>query len=254
MIGRGSGALAGLLGILVVVLTARTAAAEPLIADLSKHLVAITTGFSGDDLLLFGAIDDPGDVIIVVRGHNQSVVVRRKARLGGIWVNSDKLELSGVPSFYAVASNRPLADIAPPVVLAVHEIGAERLRFGTLPGYEDFVPAARTEALAAVARIKTRQGLYQARVGKLTFLSERLFRTDVHFPSNVPTGTYDVQVFLLRDGEVVSIKTTPLVVRKAGIGAAVFDFAYQHSALYGIVAVLIALLAGWAAEAAFRRT
>lgn len=253
MIGRRSGILAGLLGILVVVLTARTAAAaEPLIADLSKHLVAITTGFSGDDLLLFGAIDSPGDVIIVVRGHNQSVVVRRKARLGGIWVNSDKLELSGVPSFYAVASNRPLADIAPPVVLAIHEIGAERLRFGTLPGYES--SAARTEALAAVARIKTRQGLYQARAGKLTFLSERLFRTDVHFPSNVPTGTYDVQVFLIRDGEVVNIKTTPLVVRKAGIGAAVFDFAYQHSALYGIVAVLIALLAGWAAEAVFRRT
>ena len=38
----------------------------PLVADVSENLVAITTGFTGKEILLFGATDGPGDIAIVV--------------------------------------------------------------------------------------------------------------------------------------------------------------------------------------------
>ena len=75
----------------------------------------------------------------------------------------------------------------------------------------------------------------------------------MEFPANVPTGTYKVEVYLLRDGRVVSAQTTPLIVGKIGLEADIFDFAHNYAALYGVIAILVALVAGWLAHVAFRR-
>jgi uncharacterized protein (TIGR02186 family) len=108
--------------------------------------------------------------------------------------------------------------------------------------------------LTALHRIKMREGLFRPTPGKVIFLGARLFRVDFRFPANVPTGSYLVQVLLLRDGKVMSAQTTPLIVSKIGVSADIFEFAHRHAAAYGALAVVVALLAGWAAHLAFRRT
>src|SRR5271154_4365655 len=85
--------------------------AEGLVADLTSHLIAITTGFTGASVVLFGAIDGPGDVIVAVRGPEREMTVRRKTRVAGIWVNTQQVTFANLPSFYAVAASRPMADI-----------------------------------------------------------------------------------------------------------------------------------------------
>ncbi len=76
--------------------------ADAVVADLSSHLVAITTGFTGASVVLFGATDGPGDVIAVVRGPDRPVTVWRKSEIAGIWANTDSMSFARVPSFYAV--------------------------------------------------------------------------------------------------------------------------------------------------------
>ena len=98
-----------------------------LVADLSDHLVAITTGFAGAEVLLFGAVEDPGDVVVIVRGPKEDVVMHRKSRLGGIWVNTATMTFDEVPSFYAVAATRPLDEIAASSVLLRNQIGLDYL-------------------------------------------------------------------------------------------------------------------------------
>lgn len=230
-----------------------TRAAEPLVADLSRHLVAITTGFAGTDVLLFGAVEDAsrgGDVVVVVRGPNHGEIVRRKARNAGIWVNSGLAEVRDAPSFYRVAASKPLAEIAPQAVLERHQIGLEALDLDIHPRDES---ADSPQYRDALIRLKQRQGLYGDGVQDIGFLGNRLFRTEMHFPANVPVGTYLVEVYLMVDGEVASAQTTPLVVSKIGLGADVFDFAHQQAAAYGIIAILLAAGAGWAAAAIFRK-
>jgi uncharacterized protein (TIGR02186 family) len=221
-----------------------------LIADLSKHLVAITTGFTGADVLLFGTIDGEGDIAVVVRGPNEDVVVRRKQRMAGIWVNRRNLTFRRVPAFYAVATTREITDFAPDSVLSRHQIGAEHLRFDRPQRADD---AEIREFREALLRNKRTAGLYPDGVGRVSVLGDRLFRTPVTFPANVPTGTYSVEVFLIRDGAVVGAQTTPLIVSKVGTEAEIFDFAHEQSALYGIVAIMIALVAGWLAGVIFRK-
>ena len=226
------------------------AAAQALVADLSDHLVAVTTGFAGAELLLFGAVEGEGDVVVVVRGPEERATVRRKERVLGVWMNTDELTIGEVPSFYAVASSKPLDQLAPERTLARHQIGVEHVRF-QLPAGVTRREAA--EFQAGLVRNKRRQGLYDLGVGRVNFLGGRLFRADVLLPSNVPTGTYFVTVFLLRQGEVVSAQTTPLDVSKVGVGARIFDIAHRHAAAYGLLAISIAVAGGWIAGTVFRR-
>ena len=65
---------------------------------------------------------------------------------------------------------------------------------------------------------------------------------------------YLVEVFLVRDKDVISGKTTPLVISKVGVDAAVFDFARNRSLAYGAIAVMMAVMAGWIASLPFRNT
>lgn len=241
--------MARLLLVLLLALLPVRVAAQELVADLSDHLVAITTGFSGADVLLFGAVDQAGDVVVVVRGPSRPETVRRKERAAGIWINTGEAELRGAPAFYRLAASSPLADIARPAVRQRHEIGFDTLHLQVVGGAS--APAA--EFRAALIRLKQRLGLYGSEVAPVSFLGNRLFRTRMHFPANVPVGTYSVEVYLLRNGEVVSAQTTPLIISKVGLGAEVYDFAHRRGVLYGMVAILVAIAAGWLAATLFKR-
>jgi uncharacterized protein (TIGR02186 family) len=238
---------------LLLVLFSVTAKAQdvPLVADLSNHLVAITTGFSGTDVLLFGATNGPGDIVVVVRGPARDEVVRQKGRFGPIWANANEVTFRDVPSYYRVASSRPLEEFAPANVLASQQIGLDTIR--ALPAGD--LPADQAAAFrSALVRIKSEQLLYDQGVGNIQLMSNRLFRTELHFPATVPTGTYMVAVYLFRDGQITSAEIVPLTISKIGVGADIYDFAHGRFAfLYGLIAVVLAASAGWAAGAIFRR-
>jgi uncharacterized protein (TIGR02186 family) len=234
------------------------ARAAPLVVDLSQHLVAITTGFAGAEVLLFGAVEQPGDVVVVVRGPGRPITMYRKTEIGGIWINTARMTFkrddkrADPPSFYAIASSRPLEEIASPNVLMRNGMILEELDELQLPSAKAS-PNVALEWRDALIRNQQRQGLYQAEIGRVGFLGDSLFRTRLVLPANVPTGVYQVVVSLLVDGQEVSAQTTPLVVSKVGAEAEIFDFAHQQSAWYGVIAILVALMAGWLAHVAFRR-
>jgi uncharacterized protein (TIGR02186 family) len=224
--------------------------AQGLVADASRYLVAITTGFVGTDVLLFGATEGEGDVIIVVRGPARREVVRRKGRHAGIWVNEMEATFHDVPSYYWLASSKPIETLLRPASLERHGIGVQHL---------SFVAAGKVDAddlagfRAGLIRNKVLNGLFTVRPRDVSFLGQRLFRSRIYFPANVPTGSYTVQVFLVRDGGVANAQTVPLTIAKVGIGADVYRFAHASSALYGFIAIAIALLAGIFAGVIFRK-
>jgi uncharacterized protein (TIGR02186 family) len=201
-------------------------------------------------VLLFGATEGEGDVIVIVRGPEVPVVVRRKTREVGIWVNTERIAFSGAPAFYRVAASRSLDQIANEALRARQQIGIEYLR---LAPERRLTPAKLDDFRQGLLRNKVREDLYSDRVGDVAFLGPRLFRTRFYLPANVPPGTYTVEVLLVRDNQVIAAQTTPMLVNKTGIGADVYDFAHRHSAVYGLIAVLIAVLSGWTAGTVFRK-
>ena len=223
--------------------------AEPVVADISNHLIAITTGFTGTDVLVFGATDGEGDVVVIVRGPEREEIVRRKERMAGIWIHGESHLFRRVPSFYAVAASKKLADSAPPTVLARHQIGLDNLR---LESAREDDPSQR-EFAQALIRLKQDEGLFPTQVEQVQFLGNQLFRAKIAFPANVPVGTYTVEVFLLRGGEVAGAQTAPLVISKIGLGADIYLFAHREAPIYGAIAILMALVAGSSAAFLFRK-
>ena len=225
--------------------------AEPLVVDLSSHLIAITSSYSGAELVLFGARKEAGDVVVVVRSPGRAEVVRHKTRVGGIWVNSSEATFENVPGFYAVAASQSLSKIAAPAVLASYEIGVNNLRM------EPRAPHQTAEAQGykdALIRNRRRARLYQDDIGEIVFISDTLFRTDIEIPAHAPVGTYWASFYLFRDGVLISRQSRPLTISKVGFERAVFDFARHQPAAYGLIAVLLAVLSGWLAATMFRRT
>lgn len=226
------------------------ARAQALVADLSNHLVAITTGFTGAEILLFGAVEGIGDVVVTVRGPARDEIVRRKVRVAGLWMNGAEVEFQNVPVFYAVFTSKPLDSIVSDELADAHQIGAENLSLRTDS------PRAETEIddfRAALIRAKERQGLYVHNAGRLAFLGPRLFRANLVFPGNVPTGSYTVEVLLIQNGNVVSAQTTPLYISQAGVSADVYEFAHRQALFYGLLAIVVAVGTGWIAGAVFRK-
>ncbi|VAW13440.1 hypothetical protein MNBD_ALPHA09-2126 [hydrothermal vent metagenome] len=231
------------------------APAQELVTNLSKYLISIQSTFTGAELLLFGAVegrqlDRQTDIAIVVRGPSTDIVVRRKARVSGIWVNYDAASIKAVPGYYAVVSTRPLDQIAAPEVLQRHGIGAANLHFAIAP--PPGVDAAPFRQ--AVVRLRAGQDLFQSDTNGVVFLGKTLFRANVTMPANVPDGVFSASVYLFQDGNLIHAQTTPLYVSKAGFERLVYDLANRQPLTYGILAVIIAVFAGWAASVAFRRS
>lgn len=224
-------------------------AQRTLVADLSTHEVEITTGFSGDQVLMFGATPDEGDVVAVIRGPNSDVLVREKERTFGVWLNRESTIVQGVPSFYAIASNRPIR-------LIINEDERERFQIGI-----DKINLRSSEGLLlpsdpvrqAVIRNMVEQGRFSDVPRRMRFVAENLFRVTLAFPDNLPVGTYALSVYLVQGGEVVRERPISFRVNKVGFGAAVFRLAHNHGLLYGIFAVILAVGLGWFASWMFRR-
>lgn len=260
-LGRGAGAgyrrlsplgcLAGMVTLLAAAVAATPAAAKDLSIDVSEPVVQITAGFAGTEVLLFGAKQGPGDVIVVLRGPNRDQVVRRKVRKVGVWVNADRVTFKQVPTFYWMASNRPIDEFLGDKARNLYQIGLNHL---TLQPVGEVPPGVNiNDFRQGLKRTMVAKGLFKAEPELLTFVGDHLFRTRVRFPANVPTGTFSVDVYLVRDGKVVDYQTSLLNVRKFGLEAGIYDFAQRHALVYGILAIVIAVVAGWTANAIFRR-
>jgi uncharacterized protein (TIGR02186 family) len=232
-----------------LLLCAAPARSESLVADLTTHLIAITTGFTGASVVLFGSTDGPGDVVVTVRGPERAMTIRRKDRVAGIWVNTWAVTFNNVPNFYAVAASHPIDEIMSPAAASLYRVGIANLKLEPAASTSPPVAEAFRKALE---RKQQQAGLFVNRIGKVDFLGERLFRTTIAFPANVPTGSYLVEVFLVRNKDVVTGQTTPLVVSKVGLDAAVSEFSYRQPGFYGAIAVLTAMVAGWLASLPFR--
>lgn len=241
----------------LLVIAAAPASADQFVVDVSERTVAITAGFTGAELVVFGtAAEEQGStaeehgVIVVIRGPEQPTVVRRKERNFGVWANHGGVAFPEVPAFVWVAASEAFVEQPLMEVLDRYRIGQDFLA----PVPADADAEALDAFQAALVRRKQVNGLYSAAFGHVEFLGEHLFRTRVAFPANVPVGSYRIEVFEVRGANVVNATASALHIRKAGLEAAVFRFAHDFPILHGLVAILAALMAGWLAGAVARRT
>ncbi len=241
---------------------ARPAAAERLVVSLSNHRVQVTSSFTGEELVLFGTVepDKNGgvlrpayDLVVTVTGPRESLRTRRKQRVVGIWVNTESREFVKVPSYLAVLSNRPVAQIANKETLRRLQIGLDNFLLPQRIG-PDIADTVRGDPFrVAFVRLKSEQRLYLEQPAAVTYLTPTVFRTAIPLPADVSTGTFAIDVKLFAGGALIARTNSALEVIKAGVEQFVADAASDNGLLYGLATALFALGIGWFASVVFRR-
>lgn len=229
-----------------------------LVPDVSARNIEIRYSFTGAQLLLFGAILYPGgrapsdsaDVVVVVKGPVEPIVMREKQRIALIWMNADSSRFRSAPSFYAVASSRPIAELVDERTAAVYELGLQNLQLS--PGTGALPEKARRFELGLLD-LRRRQGLYSENPRGVEISEGVLYRASIAIPSQVPVGTYTAETFLIDNGRVLAAATRDIDIGKSGFERFVALAARRHALLYGLVSVLLSLGLGWAAATALRR-
>lgn len=243
--------------VLALMFLALPAQGETVVAGLSQESIGITASFDGSEILIYGAVKrfapepegPPLEVIVTLEGPSAPVTVRRKSREAGIWVNTQSVGVAAAPTFYAVATTHALALILDPAEDVVQRISvplAVRSFAGPLE-VDDAVPF--TEALL---RIRATEGIYQLNQGGVTLVEDTLFRADFKLPANLTEGDYKTRIFLLRGGKVIDQHRAAIPVRKVGLERWLFVQSREQSLLYGLMSLVLAVTAGWAAAALFR--
>lgn len=223
-----------------------------LVPEVSQHEIEVRQGFTGTELLLFGAILDPAgraaaqeyDVIVVLQGPSQPIRLREKARFGGIWINAASTDYRSAPSFFAVASTRPIDEIVDERTAAIYEFGTRYIQLSPSGVIE---PEEQARFSGGLVDLRTRQGLYQENIGGVSVSERVLYQARIALPSNVITGTYTAETFAVRQGRVIASALSEVEVKKVGFDRFIVESAEEHSLFYGLVAVMLSIGMGWAA-------
>ncbi len=234
-------------------------AAKPvLVPDVSQRQVEIVYSFTGADLLLFGAIlypqgrapDHPADIAVVLKGPTQSILVREKQKVAGMWVNADSARFRSAPSFYAIATSKPLAQLVDAHTAAIYELGLDGLQLSPASAAP---PDEQQRFEQGLIDLKRRAGLYVEDAQGVEITNGVLYRAHIAVPARVPVGRYVAETFLIQDGKVVAGAVREVRIDKSGFERFVSLAAHRWPVSYGLVAVALSLAIGWGAGQLFRR-
>lgn len=227
-----------------------------LVPEVSQSEVQVRQGFTGTQLLLFGAILDPAgrragaeyDIVVVLKGPAEAIRMREKERFAGIWVNAASSDFRSAPSFFAVAASRPIEEIVDDRTAAIYELGTEFIQLSP-SGQID--PDKERRFAAGLVEQRERLGLYNENMDGVSINEQVLYKARISLPSNVTTGQYTAETFAITDGRVIASAVANVEVRKVGMGRFVEDASQDWSLTYGFIAVLLSVGMGWIAGRLF---
>lgn len=236
------------------------APSELLQIGLSTDRVMLTAGYTGFDLTIFGALEnlDPTlsrlgryDVVVVLEGPAREVIVRKKTRVLGMWINTDSDTFLNVPMSYSMTSTRQVQDITTRRIYQQLSLGPANLHLE--PADPEESPPRLQEFEQALRDTKRRTNLFISNPGGVEFLSQSLFRASLKLAPNVPVGTHKARAFLFRNGEFIKESSAQLAIQKSGFEQWIFRSAQTNGFLYGLASVALAMGIGWLGRIVFRR-
>ena len=230
---------------------------EPvLVPEVSQSRIEVRQGFTGANLLLYGAViappgaSDDYDIVVVVKGPTEPVRIREKDRIAGIWMNAGASDFRSAPSFFAVASSRPIEEIVDERTAAIFELGTDFIQLSP-SGQID--PDEQARFARGLVVLREKQGLYQEDPEGVRISEGVLYQARIVLPSNVTTGNYTAETFAIARGRVLTSATARIAVEKVGLEGQVVIAAQRWSFIYGLGAIALSLAMGWIAGRLFAR-
>ena len=150
----------------------------------------------------------------------------------------------------SISSNRPIDEILEERAQKLSQIGLNNLNIRIQPGTKIDDNVGWREALT---RNMIKSKLWSINENSVSLNKNALFRSYLNLPSNVVVGEFEVKILHYRNGNLLSKEKNTINVSKSGFSAEIYNIAENYSTLYGIFAVLLAVLIGWGTNLVFRK-
>ncbi|WP_339689338.1 TIGR02186 family protein [uncultured Parasphingorhabdus sp.] len=236
-----------------------TMAATPvLVPEVSQDRISIRGDFNGAQLLLFGAITyppgtrntDQADIVVVLKGPVESIVVREKQQIAGIWINAASSEFRSAPGFYAVASSKPIDEIVDGKTADIYELGLNHLQLSPAGAIDS---RELDRFVNGLVDLNARGNLFKNLPNSVKITNSVLYQARINLPASVPVGDYTAETFLILDGRVEAAEVKEVTIEKIGMGRFITNLSQNNGFLYGLIAVFISVFLGWSAGYLFRK-
>ena len=235
-----------LAGLVLGLLLAGALPAQAAGLTVSPATVAIGAFFNGQTVTVSGVVPAGAQAVLEVMGGSAEEPLMRKGRRGGLWMNVGEILVHDAPSLYLVmSSTKELLTQAPPTATWGYRALEQRLTFTG-----NIEPAEREKFMDQFLQLKESEQIYASWPGALKLKAaaggESQVTTSFTLPTNTKPGTYKVCLSVIQDGRVASQTCADLTVALSGFPALLAALAYQHGAVYGVLAVVIAIVTGFA--------
>ena len=236
-----------------------TVGATPvLVPEVSQDRISIRGDFSGAQLLLFGAITyppgtrntDEANIVVVLKGPVESIVVREKQQIAGIWINAASSEFRSAPGFYAIASSRPVDEIVDSKTADIYELGLNHLQLSPAGAIDS---SELDRFVGGLVDLNSRSNLFKNLPDSVKITNSVLYQARINLPASVPVGDYTAETFLIIDGRVEAAEVKNITIEKIGMGRFITNLSQNNGFLYGLIAVFISVFLGWSAGYLFRK-
>lgn len=244
-----------LAGILFVVMALPAMPAQALTCKVAPNEIPINLMYNGATLTVNGVSAPGDDLIVKVSSKTGDVHLKYKGKASGLfWMKMGNMEFKNVPNVYMLYSSGPVNTLMDASARAENMIGYDAIRAGSEMERSDG-QEVESKWFDEFLKFKKTEKLYSSQEGTIVRkqgAAGNEFSLQVDWPFQAPPETYIVDVYAVRDGKVVDRSSAPITVAQAGIVKQLSGMAFNNSALYGFVAVVIAMVAGFAVGAVFK--
>lgn len=212
---------------------------ENLETAIEPNMIIIGASYHGTTFKVTGKIPTYAEAVINVVGQKKDTAFKKKGKaLGFLWMNLGTVVFHDVPNLYLLyLSNTYDAEVLP----AGLDVLKNKISISPDTEDKDFL-------FDEFIKLKTKEGLYSTvpnaiQYGKISN-GMKSFTCTVKLPSKLVPGTYQVRVIAMRNNKIIANSVQNLKVKEEGLPNLVAFLAINYSTLYGILATVIAIIAG----------
>jgi uncharacterized protein (TIGR02186 family) len=232
----------------LIALSSPTAAQQVLQTTITPQPITIDAVYNGSELRVAGQLPADCEAVVRIAGERGDLQVKQKGKVGGLlWMNLDTVTFENVPNVLLINTAREFSELLgpQPTTAPAAKLGLPYLRQEAriLPESGD-----KDALFNNLLKLKESEGLYGSSTNRLHYLrandTQKSFEVLVPIPARFPPGKYRVEVYAVRQGDVIEQTSHPLEVKLVGFPAFLSSLAFQYGAVYGLCAVAIAVIAG----------
>jgi uncharacterized protein (TIGR02186 family) len=227
-------------------LAAPGARARAAAVSLDPALVKIGFFYGGRRISVRAALPGADDAVVLVTGQSKDLALQKKGKRAGVlWMNVGEVEYQDVPASFIIRASRPLSALASPDELKRLGLGYDALEDQVTAGADQ---EAR-DLYQDLIKLKEKEKLFSVRDdGVMMGSSAGAAQATASFflPPKAPRGDYQVKVFAFKNGKGTLAGEGTLTLQFSKGVQFIYDMATSHGLIYGVLAAVIAIVAGLA--------